>query len=379
MNVRMPFYQVRMGDEKASQTGEDITPWINSVTVVEDDRQADNVTIAISDPRMIYADALFEGSWVEVDLGYAEANQHALMLRAMITKVEQSFPEGGVPTVTLKGEDRSILMGLVEKKKTWRDRKVTDIVREIGASHGFRHIEAQLDPDPMISSRPIHQDGKTDLAFLQELARTYHAKCFVELNEVDEEALYFIPERRVVRLRRPDTLVMRYRLGANSNLISFSPAFDSSYIDRLKEISDVDQRGNRIRNQERQPTEIVIWDLDEARMAQANARDAPKIRNLYEQGAARKRDLQQKLTARRATVGEVAPDQAEMESTNDSLEARRLGMTASGNTFGNIWLRAKSNIIIDGANERFNGEWYVNNVTHKIDSNGYKTDFKCVR
>ncbi len=379
MNVRTPFYQVKMGDENVSQTGEDITPWINSAAVVEDDRQADSVTIGISDPRMIYADALFEGSWVEVDMGYAEANQHALMLRAMITKVELSYPESGVPTLTLKGEDKSILMGLVEKKKTWRDRKVTDIVREIGTAHGFKHIEVELNPDPLIKSKPIHQDGKTDLAFLQELAKTYHAKCFVELDEQGEEVLYFIPERRIVKLRRPDQLMMRYRLAPNSNLISFSPAFDSSYIDRLKEVSDVDQRGNRIKNQEKPQTEVVIWELDPVRMAQANARDLPKIRRLYEQGAARKRDLQQKLTARRATVGEVTPDQAELESTNDSLEARRLGMTASGSTFGNIWLRAKSNIIVDGANERFNGEWYVHNVTHKIDGNGYKTDFKCVR
>jgi phage protein D len=368
-----------MGDENVSQTGADITPWIHSTTVVEDDRQADSVTLSLSDPRMIYADALFEGSWVEVDMGYAEANQHALMLRAMITKVELSYPESGVPTLTLKGEDRSILMGLVEKKKIWRDRKVTDIVRDIGTAHGFQHIEAELAPDPLVKSKPIHQDGKTDLAFLQDLAKTYHAKCFVELDAQGKEILYFIPERRIVKLRRPDLLLMRYRLGPNSNLISFSPAFDSSYIDRLKAVADVDQRGNRIQNQEKPQTEVVIWELDPARMAQANARDAAKIRQLYEQGAARKRELQQQLTARRAAVGEVASDQADLESTNDALEARRLGMTASGSTFGNIWLRAKSNIVIAGAHERFNGEWYVHNVTHKIDDNGYKTDFKCVR
>ena len=95
---------------------------VSSVTAVEDDRQADNVTITIPDPRMIYADGLFEGS-EEVDMGYAEPNQHALMLRAIITKVEQGYPENGVPTLTLKGEDKSILMGLIEKKKLWRDRR----------------------------------------------------------------------------------------------------------------------------------------------------------------------------------------------------------------------------------------------------------------
>jgi phage protein D len=54
-------------------------------------------------------------------------------------------------------------------------------------------------------------------------------------------------------------------------------------------------------------------------------------------------------------------------------------MNASGTTMGNIWLRAKSIVNVEGVSERFNGDWYVNSVTHKIDDNGYKTDFKCIR
>jgi phage protein D len=85
MPIRVPFYEIKL-------EGEDITPWVQSVTIVEDDRQADNVTITIPDPRMIYTDGLFEGSTVEVDMGYAEPNQHALMLRATITKIEMVCP-----------------------------------------------------------------------------------------------------------------------------------------------------------------------------------------------------------------------------------------------------------------------------------------------
>jgi len=371
MPLRTPFYEIKL-------EGEDITSWVNSVTVVEDDRQADNFTITIPDPRMIYADGLFEGSIAEVDMGYAEPNQHALMIRVIITKVELSYPTNGIPKLTLRGEDKSILMGLKEENKVWRNQKVTDIVREIGQSHGFR-VEANLSPDKDRLSKPVHQDGKTDLAFLQELAGKHHAKCFVELNEAAEELLYFIPERRIVRLNRPDTLVLQYRMGPNSNLISFSPSFDSSYIDRLKEVEDIDDEGNDVSSQERAPSEIVIWELNQARMAQASAEDRTKIYTLYSIGVTRKQELQTQLVARRAAVGEVAPNQADIESTNGSLESRRLGMTASGSTGGNIWLRAKSNVIIEGVSERFNGEWYVSNVTHKIDTNGYKTDFKCVR
>ena len=372
MAVRTPFYRVTL-------EGEDITPWVSAMTVVEDDRQADSATISIPDPRMIYADALFEGSVAEIDLGYAEANQHALMLRAVITKVELSYPQSGVPSLSLKGEDKSILMGLVERRKVWNDQTVTAIVREIGGRYQFSEVHTELNPDPMIRAKPIHQDGKTDLAFLQELAGTYHAKCFVELDEQGREVLYFIPERQIVRLRRPDTLLLRYRMGPRSNLISFSPSFDGSFIDRHRSTEDVDRRGTPIRTREKPPDEVMIWDLDPARMAQASEEDRQKIRALHTAGAGRKRDLQRQLAAPRETVGRAARDQSELESTNDAAESRRQGMSAGGSTFGNIWLRAKSKCIVDGVNQRCNGEWYITNVTHKIDTGGYKTDFRCVR
>jgi hypothetical protein len=92
---------------------------------------------------MIYADALFEGSSVEVDAGYAEPNQHALMIRAIITKVTLSYPDSGIPTLTLEGEDKAIMMGLKEKKALWRNMTVTAAVRKIAGPY-FKNIQAQL-------------------------------------------------------------------------------------------------------------------------------------------------------------------------------------------------------------------------------------------
>jgi phage protein D len=299
------------------------------------------------------------------------------MIRAIITKVTLSYPESGIPTLTLEGEDKSIMMGLKEKKALWRNMTVTAAVRKIAGPY-FKKIQTTLSPDPPLTP-PVNQDGKTDLAFLQELAQKYHAKCFVELDEVEEEVLYFLPERRIVTLRRPETLILRYRCGPDSTLISFSPAFDSGYIDRLKEIKDIDDKGRNIKNKDKPQTDIVVWPLRDDVVGRANNTDRPIIRKLYDLGKASKIELQKTLTSKRATVGKVAANQTELDSENDALEGRRLGMTATGTTFGNIWLRAKSKLTIDGVNERFCGDWYVSSVTHKLDTGGYKTDFKCVR
>jgi phage protein D len=370
MPARVPFYQVKI-------EGRDITPWVSGVTAVEDDRQADSVSITVPDPRMLYGDSLIEGSEAEIDMGYAGDGQHALMLRAVITKVEQSYPEGGVPALTLKGEDKSILMGLVERKRVWRNRKVTDIVKAVARPYRFE-VTAQLSPDK-VPPRAIVQDGKTDLAFLQELATQYHAKCFVELDKAAKEVLYFIPERRVVSLNRPDELVLAYRTGPASNLLSFSPSFDSSYIDRRKEIADIDRQGRKVKTQDKPPASVVVWDLDKELLEVTNERDKALVTQLYQSGIARKRDLGRKLASRRATIGRAAADSDDLESTNDTLEALQLGMTASGTAIGNIWLRAKSAVHVAGVHARFSGRWYVSNVTHKIEGGAYTTDFKCVR
>jgi phage protein D len=370
MDVRVPYISVTI-------EGQDVSPWVSSVQLVEDDHQADNVTLTIADPRMIYADALMEGCQAEIDVGYNQKDQHALMLRALITKVELGYPENGVPSVKLKGEDRSIEMGLVERKKLWRDTTVTGIVKDVADPYGFGDVTARLDPDPRVKSE--HQKGTTDLAFLQDLARKYRAKCFVELDEQDNEVLYFIPERRVVRLRRPDTLVLRYRQGPGSNLMTFSPAFDASYIDRLKEVNDLDDRGQAINTPKGQQAEVVIWDLPADLEDRLSKADKPRVKALYEAGVREKKSLQALLTAPKPKAGEVARDQQELDARGGSLESRRLGMSASGTTVGTIWLRAKSNVRIAGVHERFAGEWYVTSVTHTLDTSGYKTDFKAVR
>lgn len=368
----MPFVRVTL-------EGEDITTWVESVSVVEDDRQADSVSITIGDLRMLYSDALFEGSIAEIDLGYGSDGDHALMLRATVTKVELDYPNNGTPRLTLKGEDKSIEMGLVEKKRLWRNQKVSDIVRAIAEPYGFAEVIVELDPDPMIERRPLNQDGKTDLAFLQELARKYYSKCFVELNEEEREVLYFIPERAVLSARRADRLLLAYRLGKDSNLVSFSPHFDSSYIDRLKLVEDVDDRGSQVQSQERPPNDEFVWELDPARLAQASQNDRARILRLYEIGVVRKRALQARLLTRQPAVGAVAADQRDIDTTTNTLESRRYGMSASGTVRGNVWLRAKSMVVVDGVAERFNGEWYVSNTTHKVDRNGYETTFRCSR
>jgi phage protein D len=368
--ARVPYFSVVI-------EGQDITPWVSSVQVVEDDQLADNVTVTVNDPRMVYADALMEGCVVEIDLGYNEPGQHALLLRAMITKVELSYPENGVPQVKIKGEDKSIEMGLAEKKKHWTRTTVNAIVKKVAKPYHFADVVANLDPDPQVMRE--NQDAKTDLAFLLDLARKYQAKCFVELNENDEEVLYFIPDRRILRLNRADKLVLRYRQGVESNLMTFSPAFDASYIDRVKEVNDIDEGGQQVNTPPPQPVQVFVWQLAPDLSSRASGADLDRIDALYDVGVRAREKLQQELAKPKAKTGAVAANQQQLDDKAGSLESRRLGMSATGTTVGSIWMRAKCNVSITGVHQRFAGDWYITSVTHTIDTSGYKTDFKAVR
>ena len=370
MDARVPYWSVRIA-------GEDVSSWVSAVQLVEDDRQADNVSITMPDPRLAWADAVMEGCHAEVDLGYAEAGQHALMLRATLTKVETSYPEGGVPELKVKGEDKSIEMGLEEKTKLWRDTSLAQVVRAIAEPYGFASVQVSLSPDPTVTRE--HQDGKTDLAFLQAMATKYHAKCFVELDQDDREVLYFIPERRVVAIRRPETLVLRYRQGPGSTLQSFSPAFDASYLDRWREVHDLDDQGQSVATSPPQPVDVPVWDLAPDLRSRVRAADWQRIQSLYGAGVRERRTLQEALATARPEPGRVARDQGDLDASSGRLESRRLGMSARGTTTGSIWLRAKSAVVVSGVHERFAGEWYVTAVTHSIGTGGYKTDFSCVR
>jgi phage protein D len=383
MPMRTPYFKVVI-------EGKDVTPWVASVSAVEDDQQADNVSLTIPDPRMIYADALLEGSTVDVFMGYADPGENAQILRAIITKVEVSYPESGVPALTLKGEDHSIMMGIEEKNKNWDGTggvsTVGALVKKIAGNQTFNgkslfsKAEVQLSPDPPLTKKtPVHQNGKTDLAFLQDRAKTYHAKCFVELDESGSEVLYFIPERRILNRPNAERIILRYRMGTGSNLVSFSPTFDSGYMDRLKEKKDVDGNGKKVESQPKPPVPIVVWTLDPDIKALANSADRERIETIYGKGSAAKVKLQEQFLKPKKAVGEVVVDKTRLEAENDVLASRQLGMSASGSTFGNIWLRAKSNVEIQGVNARFRGTWYVSSVTQKIDGSGFKTDFKCVR
>ena len=300
------------------------------------------------------------------------------MLRASITKVELSYPENGVPQLKIKGEDKSIEMGLVEKKKNWTSTTVNAIVKKIAQPYHFADVVANLEPRPACDAREPGRQDRPRLPAGPGAGSTTRSASSSSTRS-SEEVLYFIPERRILHLKRADKLVLRYRQGVGSNLMTFCPTFDASYIDRVKEVHDLDQGGQQVNTPPPPPVDVFIWKLAPDLSSRASRADLDRV-----DGA---------VPGRGAGQGEApaAAGQAQAEDRcsrghpaaarrqGRSAGVRRLGMSATGTTVGSIWLRAKCNVSITGVHERFAGDWYINSVTHTIDASGYKSDFKAVR
>ena len=101
------FYKVSVTAPGATY---DLSNDLGSLTVEQRASQPAKVTIELNDPFKVFSHALQEGMGMEVDLGRAE--DHAVVFQGSIYQVNASFPEAGVPTLTLQAYDGTMAMGI---------------------------------------------------------------------------------------------------------------------------------------------------------------------------------------------------------------------------------------------------------------------------
>src|SRR5690606_29785288 len=104
--------------------------------------------------------------------------------------------------------------------------------------------------------------------------------------------------------------------------------------------------------------------------------------------------LEALIGAAPAAREQVLADRGEVErvtvpsfTTAEDLQTRRenqfatslFGMSASGATTGNKAMRAQTNVRIEDVGGRFSGIWFLTQVRHVLDGEGYRTEFECKR
>jgi uncharacterized protein len=374
------FYRVSI---EAGDAEYDLSHDLSSLTIEEDSAQADKLTINLSDPSKVFSHAFQEGMAVEVDLGTVD--DHSIMFRGRIYQVNSDFPQDGVPTVVLNAYDNSMKMGLRRRNRTFRG-NLDSIVQLITAdeAYGFAEQKIELRGNPEFDGNGLRQQDETDLAFLLRLASENGCEMFVSADDTGD-TLHFLSQYYIMREASPAVTLYHGRCDVPNRLLTFEANSDVSNIQLPRVFSGIDLDSGEL-HEEEAPVEDVS-DTDDPQFSENLAefrRHAPDraddLQALIDAAPDIQDQVRQELggVTREATPCFTAP-QALQERAQNQFSVSLLGMRASGATVGNQRIHAQTTIRIADVGGRFSGKWYLSQVRHTLDRQGYRTEFECQR
>ena len=268
------------------------------------------------------------GAHVEIAMGYGAPDDLPTMLLGSVTELGTSFPASGAPTISVSGYGRyhDLTTRVVEER--WEDRTDSEIAEAIAGAYG---LEADVDPLGEDERRAVaYNDKESDAAYLEELAGRNASENRPYQVFVRRDELHFGPPS----VREPPVVELAY----GETLESFSPTFtDARALDGVK---------------------VHHWDADskDEIVGTAGDEDGERVR-----------------TVKRPVASQKEADQFAERLLTEREDERFQG---SGETIGLPELDVDKTIELTGLGERFSGRYYVTDVTHTIDSNGYRTSFE---
>lgn len=290
-------------------------------------------------------DLLKFGAEVSISMGYGDAKTVPLMLSGMITEISTSFPESGSPELVIAGYDHAHPLTKGKKARTWTKAFDSDAVDEIASYHNLNaDIQRTRQKHPQ-----IEQNQENDFEFLKKLADRNHFELFVD-------------EKKTLHFRKPnDTAAAVVRLAWGEGLISFKPVANLA-----RQIAKVEIYGWDVKNKK----EIV----GVAAAGQESGKEA-QVKSAGERAKAfvKNPDKQPVLRLRQPVFSRAEADQRAEAALN---ERAKEFLTGDAEAIGLPEIRPDRNVQLDNLGSPFSKTYYVQQSTHKIDSNGYRTRFK---
>ncbi len=372
------YYRVSV---TAGSAAYDLSHDLTSLSLEEEGGKPDKLSVELSDPYKVLGHALQEGMEAEVDIG--SDDDHSIIFRGRIYKVESDLPASGVPTLKLTAYDKSMAMGLRKRNRAFTDMSLSDLVNQVAEAY-FSNIEVELVGDPAFSDNGIRQQDETDLAFLLRLANTYGAQMYV-LTEEDDETFYFTAQRTIMEAE-PEVSLYHGRCNAAGRLVSFQAGAAVSDIQLPRVFSGIDYATGEATEattaevEDVGDTEDNFFDENMAAFGAEEPDRADQLQALWGEAEQIRTDLREELGSeeREATPGFTSQEDLDTRAENRFATSVH-GMRGSGTTLGNHRIRAQANIRIDDVGGRFSGLWYLSHVRHVLDRQGYQVEIQCQR
>lgn len=291
-------------------------------------------------------DLLPFGAEVSIAMGYRDARSMPVMATGLITEITTNFPESGLPELSVAGYDHGFPLTVGKNARTWTKARDSDAAQEIASFHNLAaDIQRTEEQHPQ-----IEQNQESDFEFLKKLAERNHFELYVD-------------ETRTLHFRKPnDTATAVVRLAWGEGLLSFKPEANLA-----GQVSRV---------------EVYGWDPKKKQKIVGVA-VAGEESGKEGKGRSAAEQLQQafvKDPAKRPVLRLRQPVFSQAEAEKRALaalnERAKQFLTGDAEAIGLPEIRPDRNVQFDNLGTPFSKTYYVQQATHKVDGNGYRTRFK---
>lgn len=288
------------------------------------------------------------GAEVEIRMGYGDvgsgdSKSTPTAINGMITEISTNFPETGSPELSVAGYDHGFPLTMGKNSRTWSKARDSDAAHEIAS---FNNLTATIE-DTDERHAQIEQNQESDWEFLKKLADRNHFELYVD-------------EKKTLHFGKPnDKGGAVVRLVYGQGLISFKPEANLA-----GQISKV---------------EVYGWDT-KTKKAIVGVATAGEESGLSGKSAGQHLNALVRDPSKRPTLRLRQPvfTQAEADQRAKAALSERAKkfLTGDGESMGLPELRPDRNVELASLGVPFSKTYYVQQATHKIDTNGYRTRFK---
>ncbi len=332
------------------------------------------VTLANEDLRWLDHPLLQMDNPFTLSVGYAPDPLEKVFV-GEITGVDASFPNSGMPTVTIVAHDflqrlttgtndRAFALNLPIGQFPVPDPVVASLVGftdllipmvdPAGAALSFLTLLMGYAIDPLDAKKSIRmQQGESDFDFLSKIAKENGWEMYID------------------HTLEPQGYVLRFQFLIQDYSPSVTLKWGESLMDFTPKITTVGQVAGvstRIWVSSIQMEFVIVlsWDYDRAAFNLVVYPGLGSLAELLGSGQAQQT----------VSIEAVGPATAPSKILSELLPRLNNRLTASGSTIGNPQIKASRVINFEGVGDQFGGLYRVTSATHTFDSGGYKTQFQ---
>jgi phage protein D len=334
---------------------EDLYPFLTGVSIECSRADAWTATLTFESRRdeqgkWVVQDSGLLAPWEPVVIEASFGSRSEEIFRGYIREVSASYPEeAGAAAVTVECQDESITFDRTHVRQNWGEAEAPTTDGLI-----FQQIVSRnrLTPNPEsgqgLSGLHLFQDA-TDIAFLRDRAEANGYELIFEQGQV-----YYGPMRLS---GEPQATILVYA-GRDTNCLRFDVKADGHQPEKVAyDVAATEGTGNQERTLE---PDIPLLGTEPA------AGGGPGLPDytwrLRRQGTTDEAEL----TAR-----------AQAKANEQAMRIKGEG-ELDGTLYGHV-LRAGGLVPVDGVGDRLNGLYYVDTVSHRFSTDGYRQSFKLLR